>query len=444
VTGEQRAISLRRRIQAAFALLALPLAAVACVVGFVLGLPELFIAAVVVAPTPACLWRALGRRGASRWAWVLAAAGFICLSLWLVWLADRGVLLVFTGAGLGLIGAAAGASALYHVPRGDQTRLRRSQRRIKRPVLFLNERSGGGTAVRVALRSAAEARGIKVVVLQPGDDLSALVRSSIEGGADCVGAAGGDGTQAAVGAVAAATGVPFVCVPVGTRNHFALDLGLDRDDPIGALDAFESANSIRIDLAEVNGCTFVNNVSVGAYGEVVAEQQYREHKFGTALQRLPDLVGPDAVPLGLSFVDSMGRTCTDAVVLMVSNNRYDLSPRPGFGSRPTLRDGQLGVVVVEPAPSLLGPVKVSSFEASSFDVNGGGVLRVGLDGEALEMTPPLRFRSRPGVLRVRLPTHAPGLSPSALRPPLGPERFGELWSVARGVPPGSQPAQPLA
>ena len=51
--------------------------------------------------------------------------------------------------------------------------------------------------------------------------------------------AGGDGSLAAVAAVAIERDMPFVCVPFGTRNHFARDLGLDRDDPLGALAAFD-------------------------------------------------------------------------------------------------------------------------------------------------------------------------------------------------------------
>ena len=413
-----------------------PVGAVLAMVGFLLGLPELLLAGLVLLPAPGLLWRALGRRGASRWSWVLAAAGLGCLALWLVWIADRGVPLVFLGAALVVLGGASAAAALYHVPRSGQSRLPRSRHRLERPVLFVNPRSGGGTAGRVGLVAEARARGVEVVELEPGSDLRALARAAVERGADCLGAAGGDGTMAIVAEVALESGLPFVCVPVGTRNHFALDLGLDRSDPVGALDAFVRSNSMRVDVAQVNGRTFVNNVSIGAYGEVVSDEQYRDRKIGTALQRLPDLVGPDAVSLGIEVVDVSGRHHDDAVVLLVSNNRYDLSPRPGFGSRPSLRDGQLGVVLVRPGAGLLGPVEVSTWEAPELEVAGAGPLNVGIDGESLQLDPPLCFRVLRGVLRVRLPTSAPGLSPSALRPSLGPERLGELWSVARGLPPG--------
>ena len=72
-------------------------------------------------------------------------------------------------------------------------------------------------------------------------------------GGDALGMAGGDGSQAAVAAVAAEHDLPYVCVPAGTRNHFALDLGIDRNDVVGALDAFSDGHQRRIDLGRVNG-----------------------------------------------------------------------------------------------------------------------------------------------------------------------------------------------
>ena len=84
-------------------------------------------------------------------------------------------------------------------------------------------------------------------------------------GADALAAAGGDGTQAIVADVAAEHGLPYACIPAGTRNHFALDLGVDRDDVVGALDALVDGRERRVDLAEVNGSVFVNNVSLGIY-----------------------------------------------------------------------------------------------------------------------------------------------------------------------------------
>jgi hypothetical protein len=84
----------------------------------------------------------------------------------------------------------------------------------------------------------AQARGIEPIELGRGQDLETLVRRTVAGGADGLAMAGGDGSQAVVAAMAAELGLPHGCVPVGTRSHFALGLGVDRDDVIGALDAF--------------------------------------------------------------------------------------------------------------------------------------------------------------------------------------------------------------
>src|SRR4051794_29460220 len=151
-------------------------------------------------------------------------------------------------------------------------------------VLLMNPWSGGGKVGRFALVDEAHRRGITPVVLQRGDDLRALAEAAVAGGADVIGMAGGDGSQALVADVARGHDVPFVCVPAGTRNHFALDLGLDRDDVAQALDAFGEARERRVDLAEVGGRVFVNNASIGAYATVVQSDEYRDAKLATTVR----------------------------------------------------------------------------------------------------------------------------------------------------------------
>ena len=148
-----------------------------------------------------------------------------------------------------------------------------------------------------------------------------------------------------VAAVAATYQLPFVCIPAGTRNHLALDLGIDRDDPATALDAFGPARGTSIDLGEVKGEVFVNNVSIGLYAQIVASEKYREAKRRTVAEMLPDLVGPDAAPLGL-IVEGPDGPIAGAQVIQVSNNPYRLSSLSGFGSRPSLNAGALGVATV--------------------------------------------------------------------------------------------------
>src|SRR5204862_1139556 len=116
----------------------------------------------------------------------------------------------------------------------------------------------------------------------------------------------GDGTQAIVASIAAGHGIPYACIPAGTRNHFALDLGVDRDDVVGALDAFVDGGERRVDLAEVNGQVFVNNVSLGVYAEAVQDEGYRDAKLRTIVDTAPRLLGPQAQRLDLQWTDSAG------------------------------------------------------------------------------------------------------------------------------------------
>ena len=189
-------------------------------------------------------------------------------------------------------------------------------------VLIMNLKSGGGKAEKFHLVDECRARGIEPVVLQRGDDLLQLARDAIDRGADVVGMAGGDGSQALVASIAAERGVPMVVIPAGTRNHFALDIGLDRDDVVGALDAYGEARERTIDLADVNGRIFVNNVSLGLYATIVQSPEYRDAKRETALTALPEMLGPGSEPFDLRFTGPDGVEHEGAHVIQVSNGPY--------------------------------------------------------------------------------------------------------------------------
>ena len=176
----------------------------------------------------------------------------------------------------------------------------------RRPVLFVNPASGGGKAARAALADRARERGIGVTVLRPDRSLSSLVGEAVEGGADALGIAGGDGSLAIVAAAARAHGLPFVCVPAGTRNHFALDLGVDRHDLVGALEAFTDGVERLIDVGSVNGRLFLNNVSLGIYGEAVRQSAYRDAKARTLFETARQVLGPSAASPELRLVDDLG------------------------------------------------------------------------------------------------------------------------------------------
>ena len=225
---------------------------------------------------------------------------------------------------------------------------------------------------------------------------------------------GGDGSQAVVAAVAAEAGLPYACIPAGTRNHFALDLGVDRDDVVGALDAFVEGGARRVDLAEVNGRVFVNNVSLGLYAKAVQRPGYRESKLRTLLDTVPDVLGPDGEPPDLSWAGPDGRGHRSGATILVSNNRYRLGRAIGSGTRPRIDDGLLGIAALDAragsAPSF------DDWSAPSLEIRGSAGVPAGIDGEAAVLDPPLHFRTRPGALDVRVARAHPGASPSALVP----------------------------
>ncbi len=297
----------------------------------------------------------------------------------------------------------------------------------RHPVLLMNPKSGGGKAVKFDLERECRERGIEPIVLAPGDDLLELAEDAVARGADLIGMAGGDGSQALVGTVASAHGIPHVVVPAGTRNHFALDLGIDRDDVVGALDAYSDGVDRTIDLAEVNGRVFVNNATLGLYARIVQSPEYRDAKVQTSLEMLPELIGPDAEPLDLRFAGPDGEEVPTAAVILVSNGPYELQHSKGRGTRERMDDGVLGVATVT-LTSASDMQRLISMEATGrldrfegwrewtterFEVRSADPVEVGVDGEALTMDPPIVFATRPGALTVRVPRHAPGLSPAA-------------------------------
>jgi len=326
----------------------------------------------------------------------------------------------------------------------------------RKGVLIMNLRSGGGKAEQFGLVEECEQRGIEPVVLGPDDDLEQLARRAVDDGADVIGMAGGDGSQALVASVAAEHDVAYVCIPSGTRNHFALDLGLDREDVVGALDAYAEGVERRIDLATINGRTFVNNVSLGIYAEVVQSDEYRDAKVATTLQKLPELIGPDAEPFDLAFDGPDGLRRDTATIIQVSNNSYDLHTFTGVGSRPRLDQGVLGIVTLHlergaDVPALLALAQAGradrfpgfeEWQAPTFRVDSDSPIAAGVDGEALSMDAPLEFAIEPGALRVRVPIHAPGWAPAALAQARGRFTVVDLVRVLVSKPSPHRPTAP--
>jgi diacylglycerol kinase family enzyme len=418
------------RAAALVALLALAAAVLLLLVGVVLHFLAVVLTLVGVLVLVTAGWYAVSRRGVVRaisLVTMLAAAGVLGAGLVLQNISLFRVILLVVAAALSLASA---RYALRKTRRQLHARAEHVTRAwpARRPVLIMNLKSGGGKAEKFRLAEECERRGIEPIVLRPGDDLLRLADDAITRGADVIGMAGGDGSQALVATVASRRGVPHVCVPAGTRNHFALDLGLDRDDVVGALEAFSDGVERTIDLAAVNGRVFVNNASLGLYAKVVQSPQYRNAKFATISSMLPDLLGRNAAPPDLRFTGPDGADVPAAQLILVSNDPYQLDHIGGRGTRERLDDGVLGIVAARigdaadarqfVALEAAGQVRRfpgwHEWSAPRFEVSSGSPVEIGIDGEALLMDPPLVFESRPRALRVRLPRHAVRHSPAAM------------------------------
>jgi hypothetical protein len=283
VEAEMRSVPLGRRVTAVVALLA-PLAVLVVFVLVLLRRPlVLALGVACVSLGVAAAAYAVTRTGIRRTLAAVLAVLALVAAVVLLYAAAGGLLVI----GLVVALIAVGAVATRHALGRDIRSLKSSPTPgtavgpAARPVLLMNPRSGGGKVERLKLVAEARRRGIEPVVLAPGDDLLQLAERAVAGGADVIGMAGGDGSQALVATVASRHDVGFVCVPAGTRNHLAMDLGL------------------------VGERVFVNNATVGLYAKIVQSPAYRDHKVGTALELLPAMLGPTPPP---STSDSPGPT----------------------------------------------------------------------------------------------------------------------------------------
>ena len=364
-------------------------------------------------------WLALAHRGAVRLVGVVLAVGAV-VSIAVLTIRANLLWVVVVCAVLLVLSAMAGRAALR---RGVPPPYRVVELAVEppsRPFLIMNPRSGGGKVVRFGLREKAESLGAEVAVLEgPGTvDVAGLARDAVARGADLLGVAGGDGTQALVAAVAAEHDVPLLVISAGTRNHFALDLGLDREDPSTCLDALRDGVEMRVDLGEVNGRPFVNNVSFGAYAAIVERPEYRDEKLKTTLDLLPDLLTSTTGPRLVARADAV--TLRGPQALLVSNNPYNTGDVAGLGRRPRIDGGVLGVIGVRAANAMDAARMLRGRKAAGLTLVVADEVEVdadvaevpaGVDGESVRLATPVRCRVRPGALRVRVPRDRPGVPP---------------------------------
>src|ERR1700760_3560864 len=304
----------------------------------------------------------------------------------------------------------------------------------RHPYLIMNPKAGGGKVEKFDLKRKAEELGAEVFLIDGAEpvDVAKVAREAVAQGADLLGVAGGDGTQALVAGIAAEHGIPFVVISAGTRNHFALDLGLNRENPSACLGALSDGVELRVDLGRINGQVFVNNASFGAYAEVVETPAYRDDKLNTTLNLLPDLLqGQRGVRLSARADDTEIRS---PQALLVANNPYGTGDIAGLSRRARLDAGVLGVIGVkvrnvQQAIDLLRgrrAVGVRGLSTKKIEITADAPQTPGgVDGEALSMSTPVVCPISPGALRVWVPRDRPGLVP-----PKPPINWARLWHLA--------------
>jgi len=393
-------------------------AAVAVLLAFA-GVKSLAMLAVGVAAAAVGLAAAyvfLSRRGVVRW---LALAVFV--------LAPIAVIVVYAVKDLlwvALVSAAAwllaGVTARLALAQGETDwRMPEypAQPPPRHPYLIMNPKSGGGKVGKFGLKQKAEDLGAEVFLLEGQSvDVAKVARAAVDAGADLLGVAGGDGTQALVAGVAAEHGIPFLVISAGTRNHFALDLGLDREDPSTCLSALSDGVELRVDLGVINGQTFVNNASFGAYAEVVETPAYRGDKLNTTLNTLPELLQGHRGARLTARAD--GTEIEAPQALLVSNNPYGTGDIAGLGRRARLDRGTLGVVgvTVASASQAAGLLRgrhatgLSVLTTRQIEIRADAPrIPVGVDGESIAMPTPVTCTVSPQALRVWVPRDRPGV-----------------------------------
>jgi diacylglycerol kinase family enzyme len=412
-TGSQRWLA---RLSFALAGLAV---VILVVVADLKSVAMLAVALVAAAVSLAAAFFFLSQRGVRRW---LALAAFALAPVAVIVIyAFNGLLWVaIVSATAWLLASLAARAALAGDLPDWRMPERPAQPPARHPFLIMNPRSGGGKVSKFNLKRRAEDLGAEVFLMDGPEpvDVAAVARSAVARGADLLGVAGGDGTQALVAGVAAEHGIPFLVITAGTRNHFALDLGLDRDDPGACLGALSDGVELRVDLGTIGGQTFVNNASFGAYAEIVESPAYRDDKRNTTLDLLPDLLqGHRGARLEAR---ANGTVISAPQALLVANNPYGTGDIAGLSRRARLDRGLLGVVGINVTSARQAVGLLHGTNAAGLTVltvpelevtADAPQIPVGIDGEAVTMPTPVECAIRPGALRVWVPRNRPGPAP---------------------------------
>src|ERR671910_445736 len=213
--------------------------------------------------------------------------------------------------------------------------------------LILNRAAAFPAALLESLTRAARERGIRVRVLEPGEDARLAALEAADDGAESLAVAGGDGSVAAVAGAAVERDLPLVVVPTGTLNHFSRDLGLDLARPLRALDAFDAGHERRVDVGRINGRPFINNVSLGVYAEMLGDPGYRRDKLRVAQTKLQAAFSDPELRRALRITPPDEAPLESLVAVVVSNNPYEFARWDRLGHRHRLDTGTLQISVLD-------------------------------------------------------------------------------------------------
>ncbi len=297
------------------------------------------------------------------------------------------------------------------------------------PTVVLLNRGGGAASadedIAANARAALAGAGLDAEIeLIDGGEIEARARAVAERGDPLLIVGGGDGTVSAAAGALADTATRLAILPLGTLNHFARDLGVPTGLPEAAA-LIAGGSKRRVDIAEMNGRTFVNNSAIGVYPLMVADRDLQRERLGRgkrlamAVASVRTLARFGHQRLTLTVNDQKAQV--DTPLLFVGNNDYRLE-MPGAGRRDTLDDGELCVLVMRSKTragflgatlrALVGRarrddmVRLDGVERLRVD-SGRSRLTISLDGEVLRVEPPLDYRIRKRALRVIAPK-APG------------------------------------
>jgi len=273
---------------------------------------------------------------------------------------------------------------------------------------------GGVDRVRKAMSGAGLDGDVRSV---DRGDIDRAVRDAVRSNADVVVIGGGDGTLNAAAAVLIESGKPLGVLPLGTRNHFARDLGVPVDVE-GAIAMIRDGRERRIDVGEVNGRIFLNNSSIGLYPAAVDERDELRHRHGSSkasamLRSCANVLR--RFPLFEAVLETEGRAVSMRTpFVFVSNNRYEMNLF-ALGARSRLDAGELGIYLTRNTNRLgllrlafLAMIGRMKQDRDFRYLTGGEVevrtrrhsVRVSLDGEVIRMTSPIRYAIRPRALAV--------------------------------------------